>query len=89
MEKITDKYYLDSDKYQYIVVEKSVVSDENSVNYGREKFDNVAYCNTLNQVRTFLFEQCIKDDLTILNNIDSCIKLKELLNATSYRKKKK
>lgn len=65
MEKITDKYYLGSNKNTYILYERKV-----SETTGKETYKNIGYLATLEAVYTTLLEKEIKEDLSILNNID-------------------
>lgn len=79
MLKINEKYYLDSDSLQYILIEKSVVQKEDSENYGKETFKNVGYYGTLELLKQSLLEKEIKDNIELLNNIDKVIELKNEL----------
>ena len=76
MLKINEKYYLDSDSLQYILIEKSIVKKEDSKNYGKETFKNVGYYGTLEVLKQALLEKEIKDNIELLNNIDKVIELK-------------
>lgn len=76
MIKITDRYYLDSDSLQYILIERSVVQKEGSKNYGAEKFSNIGYYSTLESLKKSLLEKEIKENLELLNNIDKVIEIK-------------
>lgn len=64
MEKITDKYYLGSNKNTFILYEKKVS------NTGKETFKNIGYIATLEAVYSTLINKEIKGDISILNNID-------------------
>lgn len=79
MLKINEKYYLDSDSLQYILIEKSVVQKEDSENYGKETFKNVGYYGTLELLKQSLLEKEIKDNIELLNSIDKVIELKNEL----------
>jgi hypothetical protein len=79
MIKINEKYYLDSDSVQYILIEKSIVAKEDSKNHGKETFKNIAYYGTLENLKVALLEKEIKDNLDLLNNIDKVIELKKEL----------
>ena len=72
MEKITEKYYLGSNKNTYILYEKKISSTTGNVTY-----KNIGYISTLEAVHTALLEKEIKEDITILNNIK---KINEMLN---------
>lgn len=65
MKKITDKYYLGSNKNTYILYERKV-----SETTGKESFKNIGYLTTLEAVYTALLEKEVKEDLTLLNNIN-------------------
>ena len=64
MEKITDKYYLGSSKSTYILYEKKISTS------GKETYKNIGYMATLEAVYTTLLEKEIKEDISILNNIE-------------------
>ena len=50
MVKITDKYYIDADYKCYTLKEKGIVQDEASENFGKERFKDIAYCQTIEQI---------------------------------------
>ena len=50
MVKITDKYYMDADYKCYTLKEKGIVQDEASENFGKERFKDIAYCQTIEQI---------------------------------------
>lgn len=52
MLKINEKYYIDNDSCNYILLEKNIVKDEKSKNYGKEAYKNVAYSTRRN------YEKC-------------------------------
>ena len=79
MIKIDEKYYLDSDSVQYILMEKSIVTKEDSKNCGKEVFKNIGYYGTLEHLKVALLEKEIKDNLELLNNIDRVIEIKNEL----------
>lgn len=64
MEKITDKYYLGSNKNTFILYEKRVSDTE------KETFKNIGYIATLEAVYTTLIDKEIKGNIAILNNIE-------------------
>lgn len=64
MEKITEKYYLGSNKNTFILYEKRTSEA------GKESFKNIGYLATLESVYTTLIDKEIKKDITILNNIN-------------------
>jgi len=65
MEKITDKYYLGSNKNTFILYERKISSTT-----GKATYKNIGYITTLEAVYTTLLEKEIKEDLSILNNIN-------------------
>ncbi len=71
MEKITDKYYLGSNKSTYILYEKKISSS------GKENYKNIGYLASLDAVYTTLIEKEIREDLTLINNID---KIRNMIN---------
>lgn len=64
MEKITDKYYLGSNKKTFILYERRVSES------GKETFKNIGYIATLDTVYSTLIKKEIKSDISILNNIE-------------------
>lgn len=64
MEKITDRYYLGSNKNTFILYEKKV-----SETTGKETYKNIGYISTLEAVYETLLEKEIRQDLSLLNNI--------------------
>lgn len=76
MIKITDKYYLDSDSCNYILIEKSIVQKEDSKNYGTETFKNIAYYGNIESLYNGIIEKEIKENIELLNNIDKIIAIK-------------
>lgn len=77
MEKITEKYYLGSNKNTYILYEKRKSTT------GKETYKNIGYISTLEAVYTTLLEKEIKEDLKILNNISKITNMiKELKEFT-------
>lgn len=75
MERINDKYYLDSDKYNLILIEKKIGKKGKSL--GKECFINVGYFTSIEQLYKSIIEQNIKDDLGIINNIQ---KIADMIN---------
>lgn len=67
---IEGDYYLDSDRYQFIINRKMV-----NKKTGEEYFNPVAFCGNLFQVKNWLFNEEIRNDLQILKNIEECVKL--------------
>lgn len=81
MIKITDKYYLDSDSCNYILIEKSIVKKEDSKNYGTETFKNIAYYGNIESLYNGIIEKEIKENIELLNNIDKIIDIKNELRS--------
>ena len=77
MKKLNEKYYLDTDAYNYILVERSIVHDKKSKNYGKETFKNVAYFSTLEGMYNEIIEREIKLNPDLLYNLQEIIKLKK------------
>ena len=67
---IEGDYYLDSDRYQFIINRKMV-----NKKTGKEYFNPVAFCGNLFQVKNWLFNEEIRDNIEILKNIEECVKL--------------
>ena len=77
MEKITNKYYLGSNKNTFILYEKRISST------GKETFKNIGYIATLEAVYSTLIDKEIKGNIAILNNIEKINNMvKELRNFT-------
>ena len=64
MKKITEKYYLGSNKSTFILYEKRMSTT------GKETYKNLGYMATLEAVYTTLLNKELREDLEILNNID-------------------
>ncbi len=64
MEKINEKYYLGSNKNTYILYEKKISAS------GKENYKNIGYLSSLDAVYNSIIEKEIKEDLSILNNIE-------------------
>lgn len=64
MEKITDKYYIGSNKNTFILYEKRI-----SETTGKETYKNIGYIATLESVYSTLLEKEIREDTAVLNNI--------------------
>ena len=63
MIEITDEYALDSDTYNFIIKEKRKTKK------GGYKWEDVAYCGNLTQVKNWILNRCIIKDLSILENV--------------------
>ena len=88
MLKINEKYYIDSDSCNYILLEKSVIQDEKSKNYGKEIYKNVAYYGNVKSLYNGLLEKEIKDNVELLSNIEKLIEIKEELMRVEYENNK-
>lgn len=65
MEKITDRYFLGSNKSTFILYEKKI-----SATTGKESYKNIGYYATLDAVYTSLLEKEIRENLTVIKNIE-------------------
>ena len=64
MQKITEKYYLGSNKNNFILYERKV-----SETTGKGTFKTLGYMMTLDKVYTTLLDKEIKENIELLNNI--------------------
>ena len=64
MEKITEKYYLGSNKSTFILYEKKISAT------GKETYKNLGYMATLEAVYTTLINKELREDIELLNNIE-------------------
>lgn len=69
MEKINEKYYLGSNKNTFILYEKKISAN------GKETYKNIGYLNSLDKVYHTIIEKEIKEDLSIINNIEQIRKM--------------
>ena len=76
MIKLTNKYYLDTDSYNYILIEKTIVQKEDSKNYGKETFKNIAYYGNVESLYAGLIEREIKENVELLGNVEKIIEIK-------------
>lgn len=73
MEKITEKYYLGSNKNTLMLYEKK----------GEENYKKIGYYSTLDELYNSLLEKEIREDLTVVNNVEKIVELiKELKEFT-------
>lgn len=77
MKQINEKYYIDSDSLNYILMEKKIY--ETGKNIGKEYFVNIGYFNRLQDLYKSLIEKEIKDDLGMIENISKIVELIEKL----------
>ena len=47
MKHVIGDWYIDADRHQFIVKERSIIQDKESENYGEERFEVYGYCKTL------------------------------------------
>lgn len=78
MLKITDRWYVDSDQFQFIVYEKAVT--KRGKNPGKENFVARAYCGTLTQLKNWLMNRDIMDDNKMMKNIKECERLSRTID---------
>ena len=75
---IEGDYYLDSDRFQFIICKKLIA--KTGKNVGQEYYDPVAFCGNLFQVKNWLFNEEIRNDLDIIKNIEECVKLSNTID---------
>lgn len=66
---ISGNYYLKTDAMQYIICEKVITQK------GTTKYRDLAFCGNLTQLKNWLFDRMIRDNVELLQNIDKCIEL--------------
>ena len=76
--KVTDKYYIDADRFQFIALEKKTAKE--GKNAGKEWFDPVAFCGNLFQLKNWIFNQEIRDNIELINNISKCVELSNTID---------
>ena len=79
--KLSDNYYLKTDRLNYIIAQK-INSN------GKEIYRNISYHGTLESLFRRLVELEIRENPTILENIDMCVHLINKLanNLKEYKK---
>ena len=78
MEKITEKYYLDGNSKNLILYERKISES------GNETYKKIGYFMTLEALYNALLEKEIKDDVSVINNIEKIVKMiKELKEFTA------
>lgn len=78
MEKITEKYYLGGNSKNLVLYERKVSES------GKETYKKIGYYMTLEAVYNSLLEKEIKDDVSVINNIEKIVNLiKELKEFTA------
>ena len=79
MIQLTDKYYLDSDSYAFLLKEKKVSKKKEETYY-----EIIAYCGNLTQVKEFLITKEVREDSELLNKIDKVIQLSKNIDNALY-----
>ena len=75
MKAINDKYYLDTDAFSYIIKEKKIRKKNGQIYY-----DPIAFCGNLVQLKDYLINKEILENIELLNNIDEVIKLSHAID---------
>ena len=70
MKKLSDKYYLDSDSCNLVLLEKMIV--EKGANKGKDYYKTIGYYGNLKSLYKSIIEKEIKIDL---DNIEKIVKL--------------
>ena len=78
MIKITDRFYIDSDKFQFIVLERKIAKEGKNV--GSVKYDPVAFCGNLFQLKNWIYNQEIRENIDLLNNMNKCVELSNTID---------
>ena len=73
MKKLNEKYYLDSDSCNLILIKKNIT--EKGENKGKEYYKNIGYFGNLKSLYKEIIEREIKMDLELLNNIEKITKM--------------
>lgn len=76
MLKITDRWYLGSDSMQFIAYEKTTNRK------GEEIYNPRAFCGNLFQLKNWLINKEILDNIELLNNIKRCEELSNTIDKT-------
>ena len=71
MIEINDKYAISSDAFSFCVKEKIKTKK------GDYRWKDIAWFGNLKQLKSFLMEKEIREDLSILENVSMCIALSE------------
>lgn len=58
---IANDIYLDADRYQFILIKKGTVKDENSANFGMETFTDIGYYADVQQVNRKIQSLCAQE----------------------------
>jgi len=76
MIQINDRWYLGSDAFQFIVYEKAINKK------GKEAFYPRAYCGNLFQLKNWLINKELFDNVELLENIKRCEELSNTIDKT-------
>ena len=77
MIKINDRWFLGSDSMQFILYEKTI-----SKKNGKEVYNPRALCGNLFQLKNWLINKELLDNIELLGNIDKCIELSNTIDKT-------
>jgi hypothetical protein len=80
MIKLNEKYYLDNDSMNYILMEKKTVAEGD--NEGKEYYENISYTGHLEDLVSTLIEKGIKSNIEILYNVEQLIQFKKDMTNT-------
>ena len=69
MEKINEKYYLDSDAHNFVLLKKKMKENKEEV------FETIGYYGNINMLYNGLINKEIKDNLGIIKNISEIVKI--------------
>ena len=73
MKKLSDKYYLDNDSCNLVLLEKMIV--EKGANKGKDYYKTIGYYGNLKSLYKSIIEKEIKIDLDLLDNIEKIVKI--------------
>lgn len=77
MIKINDRWFLGSDAMQFILYEKTI-----SKKNGKDVYSPRAFCGNLFQLKNWLINKEVFDNMELLENIDKCIELSNTIDRT-------
>lgn len=80
MLKINDRWYVDSDSMQFILYERTIAKKGKRA--GEEIFTAKAYCGNLIQLKNWLINQEILDNIGLLRNLTEIGKLSNTIDST-------
>lgn len=78
MIELSERWFLDSDNLQFILYEKTMGQD--GKRKGVEVFTAKAFCGNIEQLKNWIINQELKDNIELLNNIDKCIELSNTID---------